>query len=363
MSLWDWIEEFAAEADASGDEQRLALWETQLRAFNHGKENPDAMLAVLEEGRALAQLLHEDWWVLHLDHWRLQALLHYKLDYRDVLDLAVQATLEARKPAYAQLPQRICLHEDLIYAYLGIDPLGNADAIRRALDYMHSEVTEDLDCRYCVQNCRTEFALLRGALEEAEQSARLTLAMADDDVHRSTAEHHAAYAHCDLCEVAHRRQDWDALREASAEGEEVARRTEEHLKVAEFLLWQALMARRDGNEELARRRQRQALARARRVKSLPGTTYYNILCAFHELGGEPERALAVRNLELERLEGKGRLHEECRCRVKRCRLLAQMGRPLEDELTAARASARTLRDPAPHLAELDRIAAERPEKL
>ncbi len=355
MSVWDWIEEFAAEANANGDEERLRLWEIQMRAFNHGKENPDLMLAALDEGRALAQQLNEPWWVLHFDHWRLQALLHYKLDYRDVLDLAVRATLEARKPSFAQLPQRICLHEDLIYSYLGIDPLGNADAIRAALDYMRTEVTEDLDCRYCVQNCRTEFALLRGALAEAEESARVTLAMADEDVHRGTAEHHAAYAHCDLCEIAHRRQDWDALREWSTEGETLARRTDEHLKVAEFLLWQALLARRDGDEELARRHLRRALSRSRRVRSLPGTAYYNVLCAYHELGGELDRALEVRDLELRRLEGKGRLHDETRCRVKRCRLLGQLGRPLDVELAEARTAARRLRDPGPHLEELDRI--------
>src|SRR5205823_3207822 len=153
----------------------------------------------------------------------------------------------------------------------------------------------------------------------------LTLAMADEDVHRTTAEHHAAYAHCDLCEVAHRRRDWDALREWAAEGEALARRTDEHLKVAEFLLWQALLARRDSDEEAARRRHRQALSRTKRVKALPGTAWYNVLCTFHELGGEPEKALEVRDLELRRLEDKGRLHDECRCRVKRCRLLALMG--------------------------------------
>ncbi|HKB38658.1 MAG TPA: hypothetical protein VKD72_19595, partial [Gemmataceae bacterium] len=162
-------------------------------------------------------------------------------------------------------------------------------------------------------------------------------------------------AHCDLCEIAHRRQDWEALREWSGEGEALARRTDEHLKVAEFLLWQALLARRDGDEELARRHLRRALSRSRRVRSLPGTAYYNVLCAYHELGGELDRALEVRDLELRRLEGKGRLHDETRCRVKRCRLLGQLGRPLEAELADARTAASRLRDPAPHLEELDRI--------
>src|SRR5437764_6311824 len=157
MSVWNWIHEFADRAEEEGDEERVRLWELQQQAFIHGKNNPEMMLAALDEGRALAQQLNEPWWVLHFDHWRLQCLMHYQLDYRPVLDIAVRAALEARKPAYAHLPQRICLHEDLIYGYLGIDPLGNAAAIEKALDFMAREVSDDLECRYCVQNCRTEF--------------------------------------------------------------------------------------------------------------------------------------------------------------------------------------------------------------
>ena len=173
MSVWDWLHEFADEMRAQGDRERFRLWEIQGEASRFGRAEPERKLAKLEEGRALAQRLGESWWVLHFDHWRLQVLMHYLLDYRpEVLDLAVRSTLEARKPQYARLPQRICLHEDLIYAYLGVDPLGHADAIRQALDYMRKEVSEDLECRYCVQNCRTEFALRRGALDEAEAARR-----------------------------------------------------------------------------------------------------------------------------------------------------------------------------------------------
>src|SRR5262245_20108853 len=229
MSVWDWIREFAARAEEEGDEERLRLYELQLEASQHRRSNPEKMLAVLEEGRSLAQRLQEPWWVLHFDHWRLQCYMHYLLDYRPVLDLAIRATLAARKPAYAQLPQRICLHEDLIYGYLGVDPLGHAPAIDNALDVMAREISDDLECRYCLQDCRSVFALRRGRIDEAEQSARLTLDMADADPVPSLGDHYAVDAWCHLCSIAHRRGDWETLRDCAAAGEEVARREDEPL--------------------------------------------------------------------------------------------------------------------------------------
>ncbi len=356
MSVWDWIHEFVARARAEGDEERLRLYELQRQAFVHGKGNPELMLAALEEGRTLAQTLGEPWWVLHFDHWRLQCYMHYLLDYRPVLDIAVRAALEARKPSCSQLPQRICLHEDLIYAYMGVDPLGHTSAITQALDFMSQEVTSDVECRYCVQSCRTEFALIRGEYEVAEESAEVTLDMADADPNATTGDHHAVFAFGDLCTIALRRQDWESLRNWASAGEEVARREDEHRKLAEFLLLQGVLAWQDGNVAHAEQLLRQALSRVRRVKALPGPSYHDALCAYYEASGRLDEAVEARRFELQQVSGKGRLHDEARCRVKLCRLLAQAGEPLDDDLAIAREAAGRLRDPAPHLAELDRIA-------
>src|SRR5262249_62189290 len=98
MSVWDWVIEFNAEAEARGDRDRQRLLPIFENASKFAKTDPDVMLGLLAEGRALAQQLDETWWVLFFDHWRLQALLHFKYDYRDVMDAAVQATPEARQP-------------------------------------------------------------------------------------------------------------------------------------------------------------------------------------------------------------------------------------------------------------------------
>jgi hypothetical protein len=355
MSVWDWVDDFRREAHVRGDEDRLRLLALHSAAQGRIDHEPEAALDRLRDARALAAQLDEPWWVLLTDHWKLQVLLHYTFDFREVLDLAVRATLEARKPEYAHLPQRVCLHEDLVYAYVGIDPAGHADAIRQALDFMRGQAGDDLECRYCVQNCATEFHLRCGRTDEAAASARRALEMADADAR--SGEHHAVYARCDLCEIAHRRQDWEALRDESAAGEELARRCDNARKLAEFLVWEALLARRDGDEAGARRLVRQAAARLATTRALPSAAVHDALCAYHEAGGDLAAALKARTRELEATAGKGRLFHECRVRVERCRLLARLGQPPADDLAEARAAAARLRDPAPWLEQLARIEA------
>jgi hypothetical protein len=356
MSVWDWVIEFSVRAEAEGDRDRMSLLQIYENASKFSKTDPDVMLGLLAEGRALAQQLDEPWWVLFFDHWRLQALLHFKYDYRDVMDLAVSATLEARKPQYATLPQRVCLHEDLIYAYVGTDAEGHADRIAQALEYMQQHVGPDLDCRFCVQGCCAQFALQRGRLDEAREASLRMLALTDAAPSRATADHYALDAYADLCAVAFAKGDWDGLSAWADAGAETARRRDKQLELAKFLAWKALLERRAGNEDAARRLCRAAASRVARLKAVPGESYYDALAAFHEQGGDPGEALTVRDQELKRIAGKGRLAHEARCRVARCRLLAQTGLPLEDDLRAAREAAGKLRHPEKFLEEIDRIA-------
>src|SRR5437879_1371776 len=116
MSVWQWVDEFRREATAKGDAERLRLLSLPSSAQMRIEADPERALDLLRDARSLAVQLDEPWWVLLIDHWRLQVQLHYTFDFRDVLDLAVRATLEARKPECARLPQRVCLHEDLVFA-------------------------------------------------------------------------------------------------------------------------------------------------------------------------------------------------------------------------------------------------------
>jgi hypothetical protein len=361
VSIWQWIRDYYADAEATGDPQRLRLCDLHQDAMSSYRTNPDRTLAMLAEARALAEQMGENWWVLFIDHWRLQALLNFKLDFRHVLDIAVGATLEARKPQYASFPQRICLHEDLISSYLGIDPFGYAGAVMQALDYMEHEVSPDVECRFCQKECRAEFARVCGDLDGVERVTRLELDLLDADEQSGTSQdHHLGIAYLNLCNVAFLRRDWETLRELIPQTEVLALRRENHLGLARLLYYQALLARLDGDESAAKRLMRRGRSREQRAGGVPGEQNFDALAGFHEAGGELEEAWQVREQELATLLDRGHFFDEFVCRRKRLRLLVQMGKPHDEELALARAAAGKLREPGRHLEELERAIGGSP---
>ncbi len=348
-SVWDWVYDFQDKSYESGDTQRLRLWELFSASPWPLESDPDRALALFEEGRALARQLGESWWVMFFEHWRLQVLLHFKGDYHAALQSAVPVAVEARKPRYAQLPQRLCIHEDLITAYAGIDPIGHAERIHQALRYMEEEVSPHIECYKCLQELRTAFELAQEHLDEAEEAALQNLETSQGD------DHYLAQAYANLCRIAHRRGDYAALRRWAEAGESTARRAAKPREVAECLAWQAVVTRREGDEAAASRLYRRAIAGAARLGSPPEEHYFEALATYHHDGGRPDLALKVRERQLKELLGKGQTAVECACRLARCRLLLELGRPVEAEATAARNVARNLIDPSAVLAELDRI--------
>ena len=134
--------------------------------------------------------------------------------------------------------------------------------------------------------------------------------------------------------MAFQRRDWVNLKAWAVAGEELARRDGRQIPLAQFQLWQALLARQAGEEARANLLCSNA---TKRIARLPATSssFYKILGYYHELEGDLVRALAILDRRLEILSQRGRFNDECDCLVKRCRLLAQMGQPLETNLVAA----------------------------
>jgi hypothetical protein len=292
---------------------------------------------------------------LFYEHWKLETLIYYKDDYREVVDLAVRATLELRKPIFESYPLRFGIWCNLVAAYLCVEPRGYMTAIREALAYLQTQVPSEGGDRYLLQARRHWFAYEIGELEEAHALALEELALADSDPDRFTARHHEVDTYKALCWIAYRRRDWAALAEYACAGEERARPIRYRYELALFLLWQALCARRDGHSEQARRLARQGTAQMARLGQPPGESYYDALASFHEMGENCEEAWQVRQRELETTVGKGQRAYECLVRLKRVRLLRQMGAPLEEEVGAVHESVAKLRAPEWYLEELGRV--------
>jgi hypothetical protein len=248
------------------------------------------------------------------------------------------------------------VQRNLISAYLGIDPAGYAAVVAEALGYLEGEINREGEDKYLLQGSKAEYAFERGDWEAARRLCQESLAWAAVEDDRGMAEHTSVFDYSMLCEVEWKIGDWTALAEHATVGEVLARRVGHTLELGEFLLWQALLARRAGDEARARRLCRRATARVGRLRMPPDVFYHDALSAFHEADGDLERALAAREEELALLRNKGRFAYETRVHVHRCRLLARLGRLTGADLADAGASADRLRDSAPYRQELEQIA-------
>lgn len=357
MSIWRWIDDYLEEAQQSGDPRMWELYEVFIESQQMMETDPQQALLLNSQARALAEQLELPWWILTVDHWRLQILLNRVEDYKAALDLAVKTAVRGQRGECAGCPQRVCVQEDLISAYVGIDPAGYSYAIEKALDYMRREVSPEAECRLCIQDCATIYHYECGRHDAARESARVSLEMIDAEPNQSTKQHHLMETNCTLARIAFAQKDWEQLRASAAVGEEIARSKQKSRRLATFLVWQGLLAQLDGDPETAQRLVRQGTVLGSRGRALPETGYFDALTAYHEAAYDLARALKVRTRQLELIGGKGQLLNETRVRTDICRLKAGMGLPFEEDRAAAEAVARQLRDPAPHLTRLQQVTA------
>lgn len=351
MSVWTWVRQFAAEAVASGDERRLALYELFREANDVVEDSLDSGLQMLERGRRLALELREPWWALFFEHWKLQYLLNHGNDNTRALPLAVAATVEARKPVYAGCPQRLCVHDDLISAYLALDAPGYAAEVEEAIGYMQSEVSEDVECRFCILQNRAELADALDRTADLKRTAAGLLATAQESGDYSNATFGWAW----LCLIAWREGDMLQLTLRVAEGLALSDEVDLPVHKAEFLAWQACLARHDGHEREAAFHLRQAEATLARTQRPPSSRYFEALRAFHGLKSDRERQLLTCERELTTLEGMSQHHREAVARIERCRLLAELGRPLGQAAEEARQVIGRLRRPGEMRARLEAV--------
>src|SRR5262249_27969759 len=144
--------------------------------------------------------------------------------------------------------------------------------------------------------------------------------------------------------------------EMAALGEESARNQGQEQELCEFLAWQAVLARRAGDERRGGRLFAQAAAKRAALRSPPEREYPDAAALYHELGNDLETALQVREWEAALVTNRGRAAYECEAHVKRCGVLARLGRLRTADLDATRELARRLLNPDKALAEIDALA-------
>ncbi|HXT37819.1 MAG TPA: hypothetical protein VN837_19765 [Chloroflexota bacterium] len=354
---------------ARGDFRRERLMYLALEALEIREKEPVRALKLYNQGRDEAVALRESWWILFFDYLRLQIITGPLGDLADGLKIAMAGVAEADKPLYARFPQRVCLHEDVIRIQCGIDPLGFAPQIEDGIDFMTRSLPADSLCHDCLRGVKIRYALEIGRWDDARKLLLESLAGPTGGMNpvtpknerhmvgqKVTTEKIRAAEYTQLCVVAWNCDEPENLRAWALEGEATGRRVEEYACIAECLMWQAVLARREGDAAAAQRLCHRAIQENKQSLWIAGTSYFDALCTFYEESGDLRLACQARAHQLNLLRGKGQTFVEVRAHTERCRLLSRLGHSLESALPAARDAANFLIDPSPALEAIERIA-------
>lgn len=312
-----------------------------MQAMTIRNRQPNEAVRLLRQASAAAKEQGDPHEGLFIDHWLLQTLLHVIEDYDQALDLAVQTAVEARKPLYKSQMERMCVHEDLIGAYMGIDPLGHEKRIEDAMAYMENEVTPSQECYYCLLGMRSSFEMIIGPTEKCEAAVRRFYSDT-----QSYDRHHHGSAHLDICWLLAQQGEWERLLPYTLKGIEVIGDSEQ-LESSVAALWavQALALRNLGREAEADLAFQRAKAKAERIVTPMGRQFYDWMSAYHQMGGQVQAAISVRERQLREMTGKGQPYWEAVVRLSYARLLRQVGAPYTSQVDEIRRLAETLKKP------------------
>jgi hypothetical protein len=347
--IWTWVYAYRDRVKRSGDAPRIVMYQYFYQAM-HQTIDPVQKLALFEEGRARAESLGEAWWVLLFDHWRILTLLLRLQSVDRAREIAISAAVEARKPMYDALPQRVCIYDDLISIYLATDPVGYRRIIEDALTFMQRESQPGTACSFCHQEDKVQALLAWNELAAAESHAQAFVAMAQND------DHARARAFRRLMLIAATKADWKAALHYAVECEQAAGKRMDSLPSrVQAIAWKAAALQSLGDSRAAKAEFRRAIREVEDGQLIPASEYFDALSTYNEASGARDRAVMVRTRQLATLAGTGRVADEVRCRLEVCRLLAELGRPFNMESAAARDAASRLVDPTPALATLARL--------
>lgn len=327
------------EQDPLTPEEQLErrLWYLRSRFYQLMETDMEQAIGMLEEAHQIAEQLGNEYAKLDTQHWLSQAIILRQRDFKRGLAGAVQAAVDVRQPQFKDWDVRVCIHQDLIYAYAGMDPAGYADKIEDAIDYMDTQITPDMQCRFCLQEIRAEYALANGRYPQAHTEAMRLISMGQQN-------HYQASAYMVLCEVACQQGNWQALANYADLAHKTANDSQRWTLLVSALMWQAVVARQRGEEKIGRSLYALATRRARNLTMTLPTAYFSAMVAYHCLQAQWEEAAMSRAQHLQAIEGHDAWHEMVMAQFDKCRLLALAGKLTKREVTAVRAFAQNLKD-------------------
>ncbi len=347
--IWGWIDDYYRSAILEGSSNKMRLATLHYDAWKQFEHDPDAAMAILDDGMMLAKQMNEPWWEIYYTYWRTEAFVFYVGDLNKGLDNAVRTAVEIRKPEYDRFPAKGRVYRVLLDSYVFRDPIGYEDKIKDTIYTMEHDIPLDLDTRCLLQARRSQMANILGDYDKAEKEAQVYLGMSQHSAFR------LMHAYEILADLAYRREDYDRAIGFAIEMDEQSRRSRKKSGIVVGYEIRATIARIRGDEENALRFYRQKLAHEASLGTKRGSFSYDLMCRYHELDGESDKAWELRDRQLSEIENKGFFHSEVWVRLLRCWLLGRMTKSLDEEVKATRKSIDNLLKPDMFIEKLKRV--------
>ena len=340
----------------TGDTERLRLVEFYEESFRYRETVPERKLELLTRARDEAKRLGEPWWVLFFEYNRLSTLTADLHDFARALPVAVELLVRFSGPEGRTHAHRSDVHTLGLYAFLQVDPIGYRRELEDGFAYLNAQIPQGPGtARYVLDYRRAEYLGESERWEEALELSYRSLAVTEQHRDPMAKAWEGAWILFRLCGVCDALGRFDRLALHAEDMRERSQPRSDLLRTrASASIWLAVASRVSGDERAASRAYRQG------TRELEGLDSRDEICAdalarYHELGGDLEAALGVRDRELAVVARKGMLHRACRVEIERCRLLSRASALTPADVGKAKEATAKMRVPDWYLERLARI--------
>ncbi|MFN3203036.1 MAG: hypothetical protein ACE366_31875 [Bradymonadia bacterium] len=189
MDIWAWVNDTIRDLREQGHQRLADIMDAFSEAVcDHQHELVDALYP---EALHLTQKVGHPWIELFFRHWYLQSRVLNRLDVAQSLDEANALKQFAETPECAECPQRVCVTQDLVGCWAGIDGPGYAEARLAMSTQTLATIDPQWPCFECISAEGIEALVDAGRPDEALRYAEAQYQTLIDAGQRETALCHA----------------------------------------------------------------------------------------------------------------------------------------------------------------------------
>lgn len=307
------------------------------KAMELRESDPDETIRLLTKIREQAIERKDYEWRLVADHWQTQVYINWKKDYNAANRLAVEAAIESRQKQYREFREYICVQNDLLLVYKGIDPVGYADEIKEAIDLTINMTTPDMPCHYCLNRGLIDYYKFIGNDESAREQTAKFFAMTYQEPHyRIQAYEQMAY-------FAYQDDSWNDLLSLAQQGATLAGEQEDESAWIGFKSYEMIAFYQLARIDDAQKAHDLVNYRVSTLKMVQGYTYFTLMSKYQEIQSNLHAALQIIDDYILTLQNTGRPYWECKAYLERIRLLKTLGEDYRADVEKFRQIADTLK--------------------